>query len=302
MSTGPTMLSAHETPPDSHPFRPVWRTASIESILLVALTGAIVLLVQFLHPTISETQRRLFGFTFALLPFGLWLLISYRGERSVRAPRTGLLTVVILGALVANAIVVPLTERVLNVDQWLTNASGISRIIGYTLAVGIPQEFLKYAVVRYSVWPGIYRERIDGIAYAMAAAVGYATAMNLNAALGVSLDPSALALRVTETTLVQVAIGTIMGYMLASFTLSESVSVFGLPAGLLLSALLMGLAVTVRGGLVVGGVSPTSNANSAVQGLGVAVALVLILFVSLNFLINNADERAALRNRSETLR
>src|SRR5262249_22778486 len=157
--------------------------------------GLVVLVSRLLHPTISDTQRRLFGLAFALLPPILWVFISYRGERRVRAPRVRLLTVAVLGFLVANALVVPLTDRLLNVDQWLSNASGLLRIVGYTLAVGIPQEFAKYAAVRYSVWPGVYRNRIDGIAYAIAAAVGYATALNLNAALGVPLDPSAIALR-----------------------------------------------------------------------------------------------------------
>jgi RsiW-degrading membrane proteinase PrsW (M82 family) len=236
---------------------------------------------------------------FALLPFGLWLGISYLGERRAQQPRQRLFIVAILGALVANAVGLPFIQRVLAVDEWLSTASGTSRILGYLLSIGITQEFLKYAVVRYSVWPGCFRVRSDGIAYAMAAATGYATVLNLNYALNVSATPAVYALRITEITLVQLAVSTIVGYFLSELKLTYNTAPYWLPAGLLLAALIESLAIVFRGGLIVGGVSPDSTANNAFQGLGAAVFLVVLLFTSVNFLINNADESAVLRNRTE---
>src|SRR5215510_16541524 len=97
VNIGQTLLSAQEALSEAHPYRRVWRTAVIECIILLICTGLVVLVSRLLHPTISDTQRRLFGLAFALLPPILWVFISYRGARRVRAPRVRLLTVAVLG-------------------------------------------------------------------------------------------------------------------------------------------------------------------------------------------------------------
>ena len=109
----------------------------------------------------------------------------------------------------------------------------------------------------------------------MAAGIGYATVLNLNYVFTTLADPGSTGLRI------------------ADFTLSQ--------------ALLTGLSITIRGGLIVGnpvdskGV-PSSTGNAAFQGIGAAIFLVVVLFSAFYFLINNADERARLRNRPESLR
>ncbi len=301
MSFEPILLAPQREEKEVYPYRRVWRTALIEIGILLVLTSAAVLVSRFASPRLSETQRKVFGLAYALAPFALWIVISYLGERRVLQPRHNLFAVVILSALVANAIGIPLVERLFAVQEWLSTAPGSTRIIGYMLTAGITQEFLKYAVVRYSVWPGCFRIRSDGIAYAMAAAIGYATVLNLDFALNTTATPMTYALRISETTLSQLAIGTIMGYFLAELKLTRNTGIFWLPGGLVLSSLLTGLAIVFRGGLIVGGVSTTSTANNAVQGLGVAVFLVIVMFASVYFLINNADERAQLRSRPEFL-
>src|SRR5262249_19517007 len=154
--------------------------------------------------------------------------------------------VVILSALAANAIGLPLVDHAFAVDQWLVTAPGITRILGYTLTAGIVQEILKYAVIRYSVWPQCFRTRSDGIAYAMAAGIGYATVLNLNYAFTTVADPASTAPRITEFTLTQVSISLIVGYFLAELALSEDAIMFGLPGSLLFAAFLTGLMTTVR--------------------------------------------------------
>ncbi len=302
MSFEPILLAPEREKKEVYPYRRVWRSALIEVGIMLIITVLAVLVERFLHPRLDDTQRHIAGLTFALAPVALWYVFSYLAERQSPQPRIRLFTVLILGALVANAVGVPLIDRVFAVDDWLSTAPGSSRIIGYTLTVGIVQEFLKYAVVRYSVWPSAFRVRSDGIAYAMAASVGYATILNVNFALSTSASLSMAALRITELTLSQMAISTIMGFFLAELKITYRPAIFWLPGGLLLAALLTGIAVTFRGGLVVGGVSPDGTGNNAFQGLGAAVFLVIFLFATFNFLINNADERAESRRSTEFAR
>ncbi len=301
MSFEPILLAPQREEKEHYPYRRVWRSALIEVAIVLLATVAMVLVARFAQPRLDDSQRRAVGVSFAVAPLALWVLVSYLGERRALQPRPRLFTVVILSALAANALGVPLVERVFAPGDWLTTASGSSRLIGYMLTVGIVQEFLKYAVIRYSVWPGCFRIRSDGIAYTMAAGIGYATVLNLNYAFVTSATPQMYALRFAETTFVQLAVGTIMGYFLAELKLTRSTGIFWLPGGLLLAAFLTSLAIVFRGGLVVGGISATGTANNAVQGLGMAVFLVIALFSSIYFLINNADERAHLRGRPEFL-
>jgi hypothetical protein len=154
-------------------------------------------------------------------------------------------------------------------------------------------------VIRYSVWPQGFRIRSDGIAYSLAAAVGYATAVNLNYVFSTGADPSSIALRISEFTLLQYAAGLVVGYFLAELKINKNMGVFWMPGALLLSALLTGVMTAARGGLIVSGLSTTSNASNPVQGVVGVVSLTVIMFGSLYFLINNADERTRLRGRRE---
>jgi RsiW-degrading membrane proteinase PrsW (M82 family) len=294
----PILLTPQREEKEIYPYRRVWRTASREALVLILATAATILATRFLPVRLSETGRRVFGVGFALLPFGLWWFISFRAERRALQPRERLLTVALLGALAASGVALPVTERLFAVEDWLTTAGGLDRLAGYMLTVGVVQEFLKYAVMRYSLWPRVFRTRLDGVAYAMATAVGYATALNLNLVTGSDLDPVSVALRVCETTLAQVAIGTIMGFCLSELT-QPTVPIFIVPGGLILASVLAGFSIVLRGGLIVSGVSSSSTGNNAIMGLGMAIFLVVALFSSMGFLIHNADERDLLRRRPE---
>lgn len=307
MSFEPILLAPQQEEKEIFPFRRVWRTTLTEIGILLALTFAVVLATRLYHGTFSDRQEQFFGFLFALLPLALWLMNSYLGERRAPQPRERLLTVALLSGLVANAIGIPLVNGFFAVNDWLATASATTRILGYTLTIGIVQEFLKYAVMRYSVWPDAFRTRSDGIAYALACGLGYATALNISFALISPLNPTSMALRVAETTLSQLAISTIVGYFLAELKLVNNPAILSMPGALLLAALITGLSTVIRGGLVVGAISPASatsaglSGSTALQGLGMAVFLVTVLFAIFYFLITNADTRAQLRSRPEFL-
>jgi hypothetical protein len=280
------------------PYRRLWRTATIEAILLLVPTAAVLGLERLGVSLGSGTTLQAFRVAFALLPLVLWFIFSFVGEYQSRNPRHGLLIVLIVSALGANAIGVPLAERLFAVDTWLSTATGATRIIGYMVTISITQEFIKYAAVRYSVWPNAIRVRIDGPAYMLTAAIGYATVLNLNYVFNENALPSATVLRIAEFTLSQVAVSTIMGFFLSEMKLSVLPAIT-LPAGLLLASLVNALSITLRAGLVVGPISPTTTASVPAQGLGVPILLLVFLFTAFNFLINNADERETLRLRGE---
>jgi RsiW-degrading membrane proteinase PrsW (M82 family) len=279
-------------------FRPVWGAAAAEAALLLALTAVVLLANRVLDLPTSPDQNRTFAIAFGLLPLVLWLVLSWRGEFRADKPRPALFAVLLLSALGANAVGVPLAERFFTVDEWLSNASGGQRILGYTLSIGITQEFIKFAAQRYAGWPGVIRVRTDGVAYALAAGIGYATVLNLNYALNETPLPAAAVLRITEFTLSQVAVSTIMGFFMSEMKLGRLPAI-AMPLGLAVAALVNALSITVRAGLVVSGISPESSASNPVQGLGMSIFLVATLFLGIRFLINNADERELLRLRED---
>jgi hypothetical protein len=296
MSFGSTFL---REPEDVIERRPVWRTALLEIAFLLALMTLVAAATRLTDFDITgTTNRRLFGLVFALAPLLLWFAISYRGEIRASERRRGMFTVLLLTALGANAVGVPVVERLFTVDVWLTNAPGFSRLIGFTLTVGLLQEFIKYLVLRYAIFPHKITERADGIAYSLAAAVGYATVLNVNLALGTPISPEAFALRITEITLTQMAVSAVIGYFLSELAISDN-SLLSLPAGLMLAAFLNALIVTFRGGLIVGTLAPGATANEALRGVGGAVFFLILIFGILGFIINNADERAAMRSEEE---
>ena len=291
MSSRPVLLTPFDAPQNSYPFRPIWRTALTEIALLVLVTAGLIGVARFTHLTFGDTARRLIGLALALLPLLLWLIISYRGERRAMRPRPRLPLVLLLTALLANAVGVPLVDQVFAVDSWLPAASVVSRLVGYMLIFGFTTEFLKAAVLRFTVWESCLTTRQDALAYSLAAAIGYATVININFALGQFSDPAAIAARVAGTTLSQMAIGLLVGLALAELRLG-SPAIVALPLSLALAALLHGIFVVARAALVVGAFSEKASGSAPAGGLIVGVVLVVILFSLIGFLIRTADVRS----------
>lgn len=292
MSVHPTLLTPFDAPREAvYPYRRVWRTALIEIGALVAITGLVLLGMRIIHASLGDTTQRGVGVILALVPLALWLTVSYRGERRASQPRTRLPLVVFLSALLANAVGVPVVDRLFAVDQWLPLANALTRILGYALIAGFTMEFLKFAVLRYAVWEGQITTRQDGIAYSLAAALGYAVVLNLNFVFDQAADPGSVVLRVAGNTLSQAAIGIIVGSALAELKIGKP-SVFGLPISLGIAALLHGLFIVARAGVVVGAFSTTASGNLPAASLIVAVALVAMIFSVIGFLVRTADARA----------
>ena len=291
MSIRPALLTPFDAPQNVYPFRRIWRTALIEVGILTGIAAGLVLVARFTHISFSDTSRQLIGFALALLPLLLWLLISYRGERRAARPRPRLPLVLFLSAIFANAIGVPLVDQVFAVDSWLPAAGVISRLIGYALIFGFTTEFLKFAVMRYTIWESYIATRQDAIAYSLAAAVGYATVLNTNFVLNQVSDPAAVATRVAGTTLSQMAIGLLVGLALAELRLGHPAIVV-LPLSTGVAALLHGVFVVARSALVVGAFNERASGNAPAGGIIIGVVFVMLLFGLVGFLVRTADVRA----------
>ncbi len=120
-----------------------------------------------------------------------------------------------LGALLASAVGIPLVDNIFHVSKWIYTDTAAT-ILGSILVVGFIQEFLKYAAVRYSVYPSAeFDEATDGVIYATAAGLGYATVLNIQFVIangGVALGSSVI--RMVVVALAQASFAGITGYFL----------------------------------------------------------------------------------------
>src|SRR5690606_5723610 len=103
-----------------------------------------------------------------------------------------------------------------DVPGWLSGSPAWAQLLGGFLIVGMTQEFLKYAAVRFSVYDAAdFNEAIDGIIYTTAVAIGYALVLNIDFVVssgGVDLGSGAI--RMVLTTLAQASFAGVSGYFL----------------------------------------------------------------------------------------
>ncbi len=301
MSFEPILLAPEEAVEEIYPFRRVWRTSWIEALLLALAVLAIALLAGPLGLIPAALRDPLPKIGVALLPLGLWLAVSYASERRAPQPRPHLLSVLVLGALLANGVAVPLEERLFQIDQWLPGAGFFARAFGYAATIGFAGEFLKYAALRYTIWPEHIHQRLDGIAYGLAVSVGFATVFSLRFALDLDVTLSATALRVASITFSQAALGALLGFFLAELAIGRT-TVLWMPSGLLLTGLLSGLYYAFRGIAIVGGLSVTGTGSAPLRGLMLAFGLLALMYASVAFIVESADTRMRLQGgRRETL-
>lgn len=289
MSFEPILLAPEETIEEIHPYRRVWRTSWIEAAILFVAVSAIWVLGALLG-TVPDTAAPLPRMGIALLPLAAWLLISYRGERRAPQRRRQVLAVLVLGGLVANAIIAPLEERLFEPDLWLTQSGFFGRVLGYTFTTGITTAFLLYMAIRYSVWPDRIRQRQDGIAYGLAGAIGIATIFSVRAVLYTDATLVATALRVASITYAHLAIGALVGFFMAELVIGR-VPIFWLPFGLGFSAFIGGLYYAFRAVAIVGGLSVAGTGSSPIRGLALAFGLVAAVYLIVAFIIDSADTR-----------
>ena len=274
----------------AYAFPPVWRRLSLQLALLTAGALLIVLIGEVLQPRFDQAIERLISLALVPLPVILWLLISALPEYRVARPRRRLLGVAVISALTASAIGAPLLQDFFRVDEWLPLQSVFSRILGYAFSAGIIDAGLKFAVLRYLIYPRGLRVRADAIAYAYAGAVGYGGFMSL--ALIWRLEPTwdGAAIYLLANVAIQLASSLFIALGLVESYFSDAYPLV-LPLHLLAGALAAGAIMALVGGFMSGPLSTAGNTDRPLFAFGLLAASIAAILGIVYFLFSNAERR-----------
>jgi len=208
---------------------------------LVVFTAIVALLASAVTIAPAGPILVAVGLVLALVPAAIWMTAFYRLDRFEPEPKHYVLGVFVLGAVLAEAIAHPIIYDFFQVRLWLYEST-LTHILGSILVIGMVQEFLKYAAVRYTVFQTAeFDEQVDGIIYGAAAGLGFATMLNIRYVVendGVALGVGVIQIAVTA--LAHASFSGVMGYFMGRAKF-ESMGPFWLPMGLLLVATLNGL-------------------------------------------------------------
>jgi RsiW-degrading membrane proteinase PrsW (M82 family) len=253
-----------------------WSGSVLLVVGLVVYVGVVYLLDLLFHPSLTGTALILAGVILALFPAFIWMAFFYIQDRLESEPKGYVLGVFLLGAVLASAVGIPLVDNVFRVSHWIY-ADTLTTILGSILVVGFVQEFIKYAAVRYSIYNSAeFDEATDGVIYATAAGLGYATVLNIQFVIangGVALGSSVI--RMVVVALAQASFAGITGYFLGRAKFAQK-PWWWLPAGLTLAAVANGLFNWLRGRIVQQGITLTGTAINPWLGLALAAVVAAV--------------------------
>ena len=263
----------------------VWQAGAAEVVGLLVLVGLVEFIVGVAQPRLEGAGLLVASVTIALVPAAVWLSFFYQQDRLEPEPKGYVLAVFVLGGLLAAAVGLPLTQSLFRTQERL--GLGLwGDVLGSILAVGFAYELLKYAAVRYFVYPlDEFDGRVDGIVYGAAAGLGFATAMNIHYVVqSGGVDLGAGIIHVVVTALAQASFAGVTGYFVGGLKF-ERRPVWWMPAGLSLAAALNGIFTFLAGPLTHGGYTPW-------PGLVVPTTMAMAVFGALNVLIRRANRQA----------
>jgi len=259
---------------------------------VVVFVGLVALIVSLTNPHLEGGVLAGVGFVLALVPALLWLAFFYAQDVREPEPKQLVLAVFVLGALLAQGVGVPLIEDVFDVNRWLP-VGAIYNVLGSILVVGFIQQFLIYAAVRYSIFNSPeFDERVDGVVYTTAAALGYATLLNVRFVVqSGGVDLLAGIIRIAVTAMALASFGGLMGYFLGRCKFEDE-PVWWMPAGLVLAAMLNGLFNYVRGEVTTTAVHLAGGGYNPWPGLILATGVAVVTFGTLFWLIQRLQRGA----------
>jgi RsiW-degrading membrane proteinase PrsW (M82 family) len=255
---------------------------------MIVFVGIVYALDSAFHNLLTGSNLLVAGVVITFVPAFIWLAFFYLQDRLEPEPKQFVLGMFVLGAILAAAIGIPLVENVFRVSHWLYTDT-MTTLIGGILVVGFTQEFIKYAAVRYTIYNSEEFDEVnDGIVYATAAGLGYATMLNIQFVLsngGVDLGPGVI--RIAVVALAQASFAGITGYFLGRAKF-ESEQIWWMPLGITLAAVMNGLFNWLRGRVVQTGVSFTGASANPWLGLVLAAVVAFVTMGILVWLMNRA--------------
>ncbi len=293
------LLSPEEEIQQIYPYRRVWRSLIIELGIMFFISSLLLILITV--EVVSNEPSPNLHLLLAILPLILFGWFSIRGERRVYQPRPHLLSVLVLSMVLANGVAALLLNELYTPELWLPQAGFFARIFGYMATVGILSAFIQYGVIRYTVWPDQFRIRLDGVAYTVATAVGYATVFNIRYILFEDPLLTAAIIRILATLFTHVLVGVWIGYFLGEFAIGRP-PIFWMPLGLGLSSFLYGIYMAFRSIAVKSGFSTEATGDRPIGPYFLAIGLTVVSIAIVFFLIESADERMAHRAGVERIR
>ena len=258
-----------------HERKHVWRDEFLLIVGLCAFVGIVYALDGALQPQFTPTTLVLTGVFLALVPAAIWLTFFYLQDRAEPEPKSFIMGVFALGALLAGAVGVPVIENLFRTSHWIYTDT-LTKIVGGILVVGFTQEFLKYAAVRYSIYNSSeFDEPTDGVIYATAAGLGYATVLNIQFVVSNGgVDLGAGILRMAVVALGQAAFSGITGYFLGRAKF-ESEQIWWMPLGITLAAIFNGIFTWMQ--VIVTRPTITLSGSTSNTWMGLALAAVVAL-------------------------
>ncbi len=290
MSIRSRTIAPDELEQERYPYRRVWPSIILEMVVLGGICGGVYFATRLFNIQLSGVPLSIVESVLIAVPIVLWIAFSLLRERASDLPRFRLLIVMIITMLAANAITIPIASALFQTATWLPHEATIQRIIGYTFTLGISQAITQYLVVYYCVYPRGLRVRADSIAYFATASVGYAAILNIHFMLDSSPTLDVLALTVFANQATSLSMSLILAFGLAEVRFARPTP-FLMMIMVALSALVYGLSVTLRGGLVNGGFSLLGGAASPLFGFVFSAGLLIAVGVIIAFFFRTAERR-----------
>jgi RsiW-degrading membrane proteinase PrsW (M82 family) len=268
--------------------------ASLIGVGVLAVFVIVMALIFQTRPSLEGTGLVVVGVILALVPALIWMVIFYLQDVREPEPKQLVLAVFALGALLAQGIGIPLVDKVFRAPEWLP-VSDLYNILGSILVIGFVQQFLIYAAVRYSVYNAAeFDERVDGIIYGTAAALGYATVINLQYVVdsgGVDLVFGIM--RIVVTAMALASFGGLMGYFLGRCKFEDEPA-WWMPVGLALAAILNGLFIYFRTKVTTATIEMTAGSQgfTAWPSLILGIVVAGVTFGFLFFLIRRLQKQS----------
>lgn len=274
----------------------LWVAIAITLIGLLVFTGIFNFILPNFGDNLVGIPLILVGMLFSLVPAIIWLYFFYRLDRLEAEPKSMVVGVAVLSALITAALHDFIINDIFNVNSWQYN-SWWGHLLGGILIVGIVEQFIVYATVRYLVFRNPeFDERVDGVIYSVAAGLGLATVLNFYYVFrsnGVDLDIGSI--RMVINAMAYASFAGIMGYFIGQARF-EKTPIWYMPAGLALAATMNGIFWYMLDRSFSGGLS-----NNRWGDLILATIIAVISLALVFWLIERANEET-LRLAHRTIR